>query len=81
MLYHVKTGEVDVHQEADSPREAALAAVQVPNKSLGRIVVVGEHPINSREDEVFFHTRSLLIELDENSPLPNGGFRVIGDDL
>ena len=71
MLFYVRTGEVNVCHDANSPKEAAVAVIKISKKRLGKIIVVGKG--ENDEEELFFLTHTLLAELEKTT------FRLIGD--
>jgi len=64
MLYHVKTGDLDIRVHATSHRHAATRALMDSDEDFGVCVAVSEGWIDERSHEgiVFFLTESILEE-------------------
>lgn len=81
MLYYVRSGEVDVRQNADTPKLAALAVIKGTDKYLGTTLFVGTKEIGTApHDESMFLTKTLINELGRTFhevPNQDGGFIVV----
>lgn len=69
--FYVSSGDLQVTNESDAPKNAALAAFMKikdiqPIEKLGRLTVVSEHGFDSdREDDTYFMTSDLLDETNQ----------------
>ena len=59
--YRVKSGDMSVEVDAEDPREAALAALQLEKPDM---LGVSVEVIDEERNSVFFETDYLLLDLD-----------------
>lgn len=70
MLYYVKTGSVDITQQAESHKQAAIKTIK-EHQDFGKFVIVGVTTIDVEDESqhgslMFFCTKSLLREFEIN---------------
>lgn len=65
MLYHVRTGDINIKTAADNHRQAAIQAIRYSEEVPGICVIVSEQEIleeQSDDSHVYFVTDSIMEE-------------------